>query len=66
MANVKKDILVAGESGVLHLQELVGQADETMPTDGIADGSSFFAYDTGETYYFDESAQTWAVPTPGE
>ena len=66
MANVKKDILVGGSSGVLHLVDLVGKSTETMPTAGIADGSTFFAYDTGDTYYFDQSAQTWAVPTPGE
>ena len=66
MAYVKKDILVAGASGVLHLQELVGKSTESMPSTGIAGGSSFFAYDTGDTYYFDDSTSTWAVPTPGE
>lgn len=66
MANVKKDILVGGSDGVLHLVEMVGKSTDSMPTTGIADGSSFFAYDTGDTYYFDESASTWAVPTPGE
>ena len=34
MANVKKDILVGGSDGVLHLVDLVGKSTESMPTTG--------------------------------
>lgn len=39
-------------------------ADDTMPTDGVANGSSLFAIDTGETYYFDAETGSWGVPVP--
>ena len=38
---------------------------DTMPTEGIANGSSLLAIDTGATYYFDADSEAWGVPTPG-
>ena len=68
MIRVKKDTLVAGNKKVLHMQELVGLSSDVtnLPTTDMVTGSSFFAVDTGDTYYYDEVGDSWAVPTPGE
>lgn len=64
MVRIKNDSLVGGDNGILHMTDYVGLSTDTMPTAGLVTGSSFFAIDTGETYYFDEEAGTWAVPVP--
>lgn len=40
--------------------ELALTSDDTKPTDGIATGSTAMEADTGDTYMYDEDAQTWS------
>ena len=41
------------------LVKLVGLSSDTKPTKGLVTGSEFFAVDTCEKYYFDETAVEW-------
>ena len=46
--------------------EYAGLSTDTKPTGGIATGSTFFAIDTGKTFYYDEDGDTgseWVDPT---
>ena len=37
---------------------------DAMPTEGVANGSSLIAMDSGDKYYYDAASETWGVPTP--
>lgn len=62
MVRVKSEKLVAGDNGVLHMQDLYGLSTDTKPTDGMATGSTFLEIDTGIKNYFDEDSSDWVVP----
>lgn len=53
---VISDIPCIDESGnTLHIVELAGPSDETLPTDGIANGSLYLESDTGKIAVYDET-----------
>ena len=55
MIRVISDIPVMDDTaGILHIQELAGNSDETKPTDGLANGSMFLETDTGLIALYDE------------
>lgn len=39
--------------------------DDPKPTEGVCNGSSFFEIDTGDTYYYDATAETGGWTKPG-
>ena len=39
--------------------EISGDADDTKPTAGIADGSIFLESDTGKVFFFNEKSGDW-------
>ena len=36
---------------------------DTMPTEGIANGSGLLEMDTGKQYYYDAEGKEWVAPT---
>ncbi len=43
------------------LQRYTGLSTDTKPTTGVTPGSTFYAYDTGDTYITIDSGSTWTV-----
>lgn len=56
------DIILTTENGTpIHLVEYACDSSEvsSLPTSGIADGSSALTTDTAEVYFFNEASSTW-------
>lgn len=41
------------------VHDVRGLSTDTKPTDGIANGSTYFEMDTGKMYMFDQDNETW-------
>lgn len=51
--------IVTEQGEHLDLAELFGTSDDTKPTEGYANGTSFLEVDTGKIYLFNEDSGSW-------
>lgn len=47
------------DGAALYAAELYGTSEDTKPTAGYANGSTFLEVDTGKIYLFNEDASEW-------
>jgi len=52
-------VLKSEKRGSETLYQFIGTSDDTKPTTGVCNGSSFIEMNTGFTSYFDADTTTW-------
>jgi len=57
---LSKELHKLSVSGNAYIFQLACLSTDTKPTDNVANGSLCFEMDTGDFYYFDETATAWA------